>query len=151
MIEACPTCDRRIAKPIGPHIASTPWTDGCPCSDRATCISHQLGSDGPVRPSKEEMLQRATERHDSQMARYRHQCAQIEIRAADWGARYSIRADDWWRVLVTRACDIGEEVYRFAVTSTESQSTHVAVLGEDLIRIRVAAALGFARADPPRK
>ena len=82
MIEACPTCERRISKPIGPHIASTPWADGCACSDRATCIGHQLGSDGPVRPTKEEMMRRATERHDSQMARYEHQCATIAAQSA---------------------------------------------------------------------
>lgn len=74
----CPTCGVHHMPPRWPSVETTPWTDDCACSDKVTCVAHQLGGPFPLRPSVEVMKQRAEERHQREEARWQEKKARFD-------------------------------------------------------------------------
>lgn len=66
----CPVCDMHRPMPTWPDTAGASWGD-CACSDRSTCVSHQVDPTGfPFRPSEEILRFRAEEDLRYRLARW---------------------------------------------------------------------------------
>jgi len=62
------------------EIATTPWVDGCSCSDMGVCLKHKLYPNDPLpkRPAPETMIARAQRQLDYAVADYERNLQRVK-------------------------------------------------------------------------
>ena len=95
----CPTCGVLMFPPRFRSVETTTWSDDCACSDKVTCVAHQISGLPPRRPSVEVLEARAEARHAEEVTRFLSRKARFATCSPD---NPEMDATDgahpaWWR------------------------------------------------------